>query len=289
MRNAHLTFFLVITVLDKIVFFLAWAWFQAESIRRFAGPVVTREVIALRGGSELIRAVSHSLGDAAFILGLTRLRPGRVAAVIAATGVPFVCHFLVLLAQSTLSLPLLGRDLLVGHRDVLTAVGTGWATLVAVVLLVRLGPALGLGFALRVRAWIERVDWAGLRPIILGFVALGATDVVVQKLTAASFGIDLPWAEVIARLPILYAVLTLPSLGNFGTREAAWGLLFGEFAEPTRLQACALATNATFLLLNVSIGMLFLPRALALLDGLRAARRAGSAWSESLLTHPVDP
>ncbi len=288
LREADLGLFLFVVVVDKIVFFLAWAWFQAESIRRFAGPVATREVVALRGGSELIRSVSQSLGDAAFILGLTRLRPGHVAAVIAATGVPFACHFLVLLAQSTLSLPLFGASLLADHRDVLAAVATGWATLALAILLVRFGPAVGFGVALRVRAWIERIDWAGLRPILAGFLALGVADVVVQKLTAASFGIDLPWREVIARLPILYAALTLPSFGNFGTREAAWGVLFSEFAEPARLQACALATNATFLLLNLGIGMLFLPRAIALLAELREARRSGTRVGESLLTPPVD-
>jgi hypothetical protein len=92
-----------------------------------------------------------------------------------------------------------------------------------------------------------------------------------------------------ARLPILYAILTLPSLGNFGTREAAWAFLYGDLADPAALHACALATNTGFLLLNVLIGAAFLPRALELLAEVRRARAEGAPVEGALLHDAGDP
>ena len=44
------------------------ALLQAEAIRRFVVPVSRREVLAIRGGSELFRAVNNPLADAAFLV-----------------------------------------------------------------------------------------------------------------------------------------------------------------------------------------------------------------------------
>lgn len=288
LQTANLEVFATVVILDKLVFFLAWSWFQAESIRRTAGTIRTREVIALRGGSELLRAANQALGDAAFVLGLVRVAPGGITAVAAATLVPFACHFLVLLAQATLSLPLLSGGL-EQNRDVQAAVIVGWSTLAVGVLLARLGPRLGLGLAHRLREWVARIDFAGLRRILFGFVVLGMVDVAVNRWLAASFGVDLPWSAVMARLPILYAILTLPSLGNFGTREAAWAFLYGDLADAAALRACALATNTAFLLLNVLIGAAFLPRALDLLAEVRRARAEGVPVEGALLHDAGDP
>ena len=53
------------------------------------------DVLAIRGGSELARAVSNPLSDAAYMLGLAQLCGGRFDAVIASTLIPALCHFFV--------------------------------------------------------------------------------------------------------------------------------------------------------------------------------------------------
>lgn len=287
-RAADLPLFLAVTVVDKVAFFLAWALLQAECLRRFAGPIRRREVVALRGGSELVRAANGSLGDAAFLLGIARLVPGRLASVLVATTVPFVCHSLVLLGQTSLALPFLDGSY-AANRDVVIAAAVGWALVVAAAILVRVGPRLGSVLGTRLAAWIERLDLWALRSIFVAFVALGVVDVVVQKITAASFGLEIPWAAIVARMPILYAVMTVPSLGNFGTRELAWAHFFGEFGERDRLVAYAFATNASFLVLNVLIGVCFLPRALELLAEVRRARAAGATVDGPILVDRADP
>ena len=70
-------------------------------------PVSRRDVLSVRGGSELLRAVSNPLADAAFLLGVSRLTGGRLEAVVAVALIPFVTHLIVLLLQITVALPLL--------------------------------------------------------------------------------------------------------------------------------------------------------------------------------------
>lgn len=286
--EADLPLFITITVADKLVFFVAWALLQSEALRRFVGPVPRRAVIALRGGSELVRAVNHGFGDAAYFLGLMRLLPGRISILIAAAFVPFVCHFLVLIGQLTITLPFLegGYE---RNRDVFVAGGIGWALIAAGVAIVRFGPRIGSFGKTVIAERLRQVEFSRVRPILIWFVFLAAADVVFQRITAASFGADIPWTAMVARIPILYAAISLPSLGNLGTRELAWAWCFQDFAPRETLIAYALATNAVFLVMNVALGVLFLPRALELVSQVRKAREEGEAVETPLLSDPADP
>ncbi|HVP30208.1 MAG TPA: hypothetical protein VMW35_13725 [Myxococcota bacterium] len=287
-RTADLPVFLAVTIVDKLIFFLAWGLLQAECMRRFAGPVRRREVIALRGGSELVRAANASLGDAAFLLGVSRLVPGRLATVVAAGTVPLLCHVLVLVGQASLALPFLDGGY-AANRDVVIGVAAGWTVVVGAALMVRVGPRLGSVVGMRMAAWLERMDLRAFWPIVASFAGLGLVDITVQKWTTASFGLAIPWSALVARIPILYAVMTVPSLGNFGTRELAWAHFFGEFGDRDRLVAYAFATNASFLVMNVVIGVCFLPRALELVAEVRRAREAGAPVDGPLLVDRSDP
>jgi hypothetical protein len=288
-RNANLPLFLAITIVDKVVFFVMWSLLQAESLRRFVAPVPWRSMLALRGGSELVRAVNHGFGDAAFALGLMRLVPGRsIAVVLAALFVPFLCHMMVLLAQVTLCLPLLEGGL-AANRDVVIAATIGWLTVLVGWALVRFGPRLGLFGGRSLAERVAKLDLRRMRPILGWFVVLGILDIVFQRTTAAAFGATIPWTAMTARIPILYAAISLPSLGNLGTRELAWAWCFEEFAPRDVLVAYALATNATFIVLNVAIGALFLPRALELLAQVRREKEAGAPVQPPLLSDPADP
>ena len=93
--------FVLITVVDKLLFFLVWGVIQALAIRQLVEPVAIRKVLAVKGGSELVRTVNNSLADAVFFYGVSQLVAGRLATVIAVAGVPFGTHFAVLLLQAT--------------------------------------------------------------------------------------------------------------------------------------------------------------------------------------------
>ena len=287
-RHANLPLYLAFTILDKLIFFLWWGILQAYAVRRFVGPISTREVLAIRGGAELVRTANGPLSDAAFMFGVSRLTGGDLAAVAAAVGIPFVCHFSTLLVQASIALPFLeggpGSNL-----DVVVIVSAGWAVAGGVVLLFNFGPFKDWFRNSKVGMWTSSIEFKALAPIFLWFALFAAFDVLIQGLASRAFGIEIGWWALAARLPILYSVLALPSFGNFGTRELTWSASFSDFAPHDTLVAYALATNTIFLMLHVVIGVIFLPRAIRLITDMRRAQREGASVRVPLLRDASDP
>lgn len=286
-EGANLPAFLAVVVVDKAVFFLVWAMVQAEAVRRFVVPVSRREVLAIRGGSELFRAINNPLADAAFLVGMGRLSGGRLEAVIAAGVIPFATHLLVLLAQASLVLPFLSG----GSRangDVLAGVLGGWALVALGALFLRSATIRRHPVGARAVGWLEGVRIRSLLPFFGWFAALAAFDVVIQGLASRAFGVPIPWLALVARIPILYLALSIPSVGNFGVREATWAALFRDYGGQDALFAYAFATNSVFLLLNVAIGAFFFRRAFELATEVRRSARSRQL-PEPLLRDAIDP
>jgi hypothetical protein len=247
-------------------------------------------VVAIRGGSELLRAISNPLSDAAFFLGLGRLTGGRLEAVLAAALVPGICHFLILVLQVTVALPFLdgGFD---ANRDVFATAGITWTIVLIVAIGVRASAShpTRIPGAQRVRDWLERFPLREIRPFFLGFACLTIFDIVIQGLASQAFGVHIDWMALTARIPLLYLALIIPSLGNFGTRELAWKNLFSEYGTHDQLIAYAFAVNTVFLILNVLIGVIFLKRAIELISEVRRARKTGEPTPPArLLRDPAD-
>jgi hypothetical protein len=286
MAGADVPLFLVYVTADRLAFFGIWSWLWAAALRKFVADVPTSAVVAVRGGSELLRTVSNPLSDAAFFLGLVRLAGGRFEAVVAAAIVPAVTHFVVMIVQMTVMLPFLGE----ARRDVLAGAGVAWAVLLggaAATALSARGVLRWRGAA-AVRSWLERFPFRDLGPFWIGFTALAFFDVLIQGLASRSFGVEIGWVELAARIPLVYFSFLVPTLGNFGTREVAWKTLFAEFGTPDQLVAYAFAVNAIFLVLNLLLGILFLPRALELAAAVRSAQREGAPLARPALHDPTD-
>jgi hypothetical protein len=286
LERANVPLFLACASADRLAFFGIWSWLWAAALRKFVAEVPTSSVVAIRGGSELLRTVSNPLSDAAFFLGLVRLCGGRFEAVLAAALVPAVTHFVVMVVQMTLMLPFLDG----GSRDVLIGAAVGWAILLGGVAAAGLSARGALrwrgGVALRI--WLERFPLRELWPFWIGFAALALFDVLIQGLAARAFGVPIGWVELAARLPLVYFSFLVPTLGNFGTRELAWAALFSEFGTRDELLAYAFAVNAIFLVLNLLLGVLFLSRALELAAAVRSAQRAGAPLARPVLHDPTD-
>jgi len=286
---ANVPLFFAFAAGDRIAFFVVWTLLQAFALRRFVTHVPIRSVMAVRGGSELLRTISNPLSDAAFFLGLGELAGRRVDAVLASALVPMLCHFFVMLCMMTVVLPFLPGGI-AANRDVATTAGVLWVVWIGVGIATYLARGRGLRFpgSQGLRDWTERFPLARLRPFLLGFIGLVGFDVTIQKLASEAFGVSIPWIVLAARIPMLYLALIVPTLGNFGTRELAWAALFADFGDRDRLIAYALATNAVFLVLNLTLGLLFLPRALQLMAAVRRARHEGQPLPEPLLHDPTD-
>jgi hypothetical protein len=287
-EGANLPLYFAFTVADKMIFFLWWGILQAAVIRRFVTPVSTREVISVRGGAELFRTVNNPLADAAFLYGTLQLTGGKVAAVVAVATIPLCTHFFILLLQATTALAFLDGGP-AGNRDILVAVGISWSLIAAVIIAMRTGLWERRIASTRFGAWTRNISFRAMLPFIGWFALLAAFDVAIQGLASRAFGIDIPWMALAGRIPLLYIALSLPSFGNYGTREITWSFCFQDYADPDALVAYAFATNTVFLMLHVVIGMIFLPRALALIGELRRARQEGVEVPRPLIHDASDP
>ncbi len=286
-ESANLPLFILVTVVDKIAFFLAWAFIQAKAIRTLVEPVSIRALLSVKGAAELLRTGSNLLSDGAFLFGVSQLVKDRVATVLAVILVPFGAHFFVLLCQATLALPLLegGPG---GNRDVTIAVGIGWTTVATCLVGARYGRWPGFLRRIGVESWEGRLSARKLAPIIGWFAVFAAFDVLIQGLASRAFGIPIPWIDLVGRIPLLYVAISLPSFGNFGVREIAWSSLFVDYGSREGLIAFALWTNAIFAVMHALVGSLFVGRAITLWRQLREARKQGTAMPSPILRDAID-
>jgi hypothetical protein len=287
-QNANLPLFIAITIFDKTLFFTFWAYMQSRTLRDFVEPVRFRTVLAVKGGAELLRTGNNFLADGAFLYGVSQLVRNGLAAVMAVSLIPFGTHVVVLLLQSTLVLPFLEGGI-GSNRDVLSFVVIGWLALLAFAVSWRLGYWQRILRSAGLEEWIAGVKKRRLIRIFGLFCVFATLDMVIQRTASHAFGVDIDWLAFIARLPLLYMAISLPSFGNFGTREIAWSALFADFGSREALIAFALWTNAIFAAMHVLIGVVFFGRAIALLRDLRRARREGKRLPSPLLHDAIDP
>jgi hypothetical protein len=289
LEQADVPVFLGFAIADRLAFFVIWTWLSAVALRRFVVHVPIGSVFAIRGGSELARAVSNPLSDAAYFLGLVQLAGGRIDAVVASALVPVVTHLFVLLVQATLALPFQPGGVM-AVPAVTIAAGLMWGV-VAVVAAGVWGARTGRLRARWIGAvveWLERFPPREIAPFLWGFTLLAIFDIQIQWLASRSFGVPIDWVALAARLPLVYLAFLIPTLGNFGTRELTWAALFSEYGERDALIAYAFSINAIFLLLNVLLGVIFLSRALQLLRAVRQARRQGAKVPRPLIQDPTN-
>ena len=287
-ERANMPLFVSITILDKIVFFLVWCLVQASMVRRFLAPVPTRQIIAIKGGAELARALNNSVSDAAFFLGIWQLCRAPLQAVVAVSTLPFLTHFCVLLLQGSIGLLLVPRDQ-VQFPAVVGVVAFGWLLVGGFALARALGAVDRLFTFLRLD-WIEgRVTLRDLLPYFGIFTAFAAADVLIQGLASRAFGNSIDWSALVAGIPVVYFMMLLPSFGNFGTREIVWANVFHGYGDEASLYAFALWTNVVFLIMHVLIGILFLNRALSLFADLRRTRAHVESVRKPIFRDALDP
>ncbi len=77
-----------------------------------------------------------------------------------------------------------------------------------------------------------------------------------------AFGFEIPMPRLLATLPIIFMVGSLPiNVARLGTTPLAWIFFHGDVVDPPKLLAYSLAGHLTFMLANAGLGLAFLPRA----------------------------
>ncbi len=85
---------------------------------------------------------------------------------------------------------------------------------------------------------------------------------VVYYFALRCFGIELPYRELLLFLPIIFFSAALPiGVAHLGAPQLLWIYFFGRYAPEAALLAFSLATHFIFMIMNATLGVLFLPRA----------------------------
>lgn len=261
--------------LDTLVLQFVMRWFH--------GSIGYGELLPVRAVDYLISVLNHRLSQGAMVVYLGRKLGASLLEVASSI------LFLDLLQRTHLILWASVGMLLVASRipRVLFLVPLVVAVLWALFLLYMRGALSGAG------RWLAPPPWRLLRTFRLAplrryteVLALKAplllAAVAVHTWALPSFGIEIPFFDLLATLPIIFIVGALPvTVAHLGTTQAAWIYFHGETAPPAALLAYSLAAHLTFMLGNALLGLVFLPRAYRELFGEPAPAHVGIAIDDS--------
>jgi hypothetical protein len=98
--------------------------------------------------------------------------------------------------------------------------------------------------------------------IILLRVPLFAASLVFHYLAVQSFGMKIPFSDLVTFLPVIFMLAAMPvTVAHLGTTQAAWIFFFHHSAPEAQLLAYSLASHLAFMLARASLGLIFLPKA----------------------------
>lgn len=277
LSSADYPHFFLLMIPNSLIYF-AWdtlvLWF---AVRWFHGPMRYRDILPMRAVAYVVSLMNTNLARAAMAYHMTRqLRAPFFE--LASTVI-----FLTLVEMTHLALWATAAMFLFRSQVPrgLFWIPWGLALFWLVFLLYArrdfapwrrlLGPAGRLFPSMRGR-WRVR-EWAIMRTfvqaplkryaqVILLRAPLFFVSLVIHYLAVRSFGMEIPFLQMMAFLPIIFMLAALPiTVAHLGTTQAAWIFFFGDYAAGPQLLAYSLASHLSFMLTRAALGLVFLPRA----------------------------
>jgi hypothetical protein len=138
----------------------------------------------------------------------------------------------------------------------------------------------------RVRDWAIMRTFREAAPkrylqVVLLRAPMFMVALLLHYLAVQTFGMEIPLGRLVAFLPIIFMLASLPiTVAHLGTTQAAWIFFFNDYAAESQLLAYSLSSHLAFMLGRALLGLVFLPRAYQDLVG--SFRRAGVPQTGSL-------
>ena len=195
-------------------------------------------------------ALSFDLANAALVARVRRASAAPLAALAGAMLVHYACDFFALSATAFGASLALDDRIATLLRPILLALGLGVVALLAAA---RLGVSrLGRGdFAAALRAYRVR----DLARLVALRATLYASFAAFVWSTLPCFALEVPFIDVLARMPLVQSVAALPiAPGGLGTAQAAMLALFAGFGPAERWFAYGLLYSATLIAVRVPLG-----------------------------------
>jgi uncharacterized membrane protein YbhN (UPF0104 family) len=278
MREADYVTFLALMVPNTIIYFCWDTLILTTAIRWFHGPIAFSELLPARAVSYVVALFNTNLARGALAGYLSR-RLGQPFLQLGSTVIFLVLtEYTHLVAWATLGLLMAGAATPHELLWVPPAVATFWLLFLAYTRF-NVRPSDIVRIVGRGKRWPHETggirQWALLRTFRIAPIRRYAEMVLLRApmffvslclhyFAAQAFGIHIPFAQMIAFLPVIFMVAALPiTVAHLGTTQAAWIYFFSAYAAPERLLAFSLAAHATFSATRALLGVMFTPRAYA--------------------------
>lgn len=301
--EADYRLFLALMIPNALAYFAWDTLVLAVVMRWFHGPIRYRDLLPVRAVAYVVALVNPDLAEGATAVYLTR-QSGAAFWEIAGTVVFLnwleLTHLSIWAAAGMLAFPS-------GMPRELWMVPAGFAVFWTFFLLyarrdfapwrpaVRLARrALGLPGMRPVREWavfqtFRQAQLSRYGLVILLKAPLFFFSLLIHYWAAQAFGFHIPLLALLAFLPIVFMLSTLPvTVAHLGTTQAAWIFFFHRYAPAPKLLAFSLAAHLAFVLARAGLGLLFVPRAYGELAGLMepaGRKRAAGVASLSAGSH----
>lgn len=264
-------------MIPNTIFYFGWdTLVLAVVIRWFHGPVRYRDLLPVRAASYVVAFFNTNAGRGALAAYLSRQLGSPFLQIGSTVLFLVLTEYMHLVGWATLGILRIRWEV----PSELLWVPPGIAALwLAVFAYTRAGRAEGGARPTaerRVGRWLLAPrEWALLRTfrlaparryvqVVLLRAPMFFVSLCLHYAAARAFGLDLPFAPLLAFLPIVFMLAALPiTVAHLGTTQAAWIFFFGAYAPEPRLLAFSLAAHLTFVATRSLIGLLFLPWAYA--------------------------
>jgi Lysylphosphatidylglycerol synthase TM region len=256
LRRTNYVGFVAFALAFTAVLLLADVFATTYVYRRTVGPVKFKELFVIRAAAYLPSMVNHHVGQAWLTYFLSKAYRAPISRAAGATLVVYATTFGALFAFLLVGLPLNHHRLpwLSPTVAVVSAAGFAYAVALAIK-----PPALAS------RGLLRPLFEIGLRGH-LAAVVVRLPHVFVQFLGAwipfSFFGVDIPFTDALALMPVLMFVVTLPvSPQGLGTRDALSLALFSTYAPGVGAERASTvaATTLTWLCVLTVIQLAFSP------------------------------
>ena len=277
LEQADYTLFFAAMIPNTLFYFCWDTLVLTVAIRWFHGPVRYRDLLPARAASYVVALFNTNAGRGALAVYLAR-RLGSPFLQLGSTVLFLVLsEYLHLVSWAMIGMLRIHSEI---RRDLLwvpLAVAVVW---LAVFTYTRLDPpapgrevtkapdrGVFIRWALAPRGWalLRTFRLAPARrygQIILLRAPMFAVSLCLHYVAARAFGLSIPFAPLVAFLPIIFMIAALPiTVARLGTTQAAWVYFFGVYADPPRVLAFSLAAHLTFVATRALLGVMFLPRA----------------------------
>ncbi len=274
---ADLPRFLALMLPNSILYFAWDTLVLACAIRWFHGPIRYRDLLPVRAVSYVVSLANTNLARATVAYYLKR-QLGDSFLVLAGTVILLtLLEFTHLILWAVAGMVF---DFARMRGDLLKVIAGLLAFWVVFLLYVRGGVAPWRAVTARIaqrwpvlRGRLRVREWKLLRTfvsaplgrwvqIILLRAPMFFASLVFHWLAVRTFGIEIPFLQMMAFLPVIFMLAALPvTVMHLGTTQAAWIFFFSDYAAPEQLLAYSLASHFTFMFARGALGLLFLPRA----------------------------